>query len=227
MQCDQCQHSLRISKTLVLMKRLAKTAEAPSYHHGNLRQALLAKALTSLRKGGVERLSLRELARSLGVSQAAPYRHFPDKESLLAELATQGFRELARDMRASMQGDDRAPAALQAAGLGYIHFAIRHPEQYRLMFGNWRIEKGRYSSFDEAAADAFGVLLTVIQRGVDSGNYRDEPVMALALAAWSIVHGFASLAIDGQLAVVGTAEEASLAEQVTRLLRVGIERSQR
>ncbi len=207
------------------MKRHLKPAEAQSYHHGNLRQALLAKALTSLQKGGVERLSLRELARSLEVSQAAPYRHFPDKESLLAELAAQGFRELARDMKAAMQGEDEASGALQAAGLSYIRFATHHPEQYRLMFGNGRIEKGRYSSFDEAAADAFGVLLDVIQRGVASRSFRDEPVMALALAAWSVVHGFASLAIDGQVVAVGTEENPSLAEQVTRLLLVGVERN--
>lgn len=209
------------------MKPRSKPAEPQPYHHGNLRQALLDKALTSLRRYGAEQLSLRELARALGVSQAAPYRHFADKESLLAELATQGFRELARDMRASMQGKDGAAAALQASGLSYIRFAARHPEQYRLMFGKGRIEKGRYSSFDEAATDAFGVLLTVIQQGVDSGNFKNEPVMVLALAAWSIVHGFASLAIDGQLAVVGAAEDPALAEQVTRLLRVGLERSHR
>src|SRR5215467_8580881 len=112
------------------MKRHPKPAEPAPYHHGNLRQALLAKALTSLQKGGVEQLSLRELARSLEVSQAAPYRHFPDKESLLAELAAQGFRDLARDMRASMQGEDEAAAALQATGLSYIRFATGHPEQY-------------------------------------------------------------------------------------------------
>jgi len=207
------------------MKRQTRPADPQPYHHGNLRQALLAKALASLRKQGAEHLSLRELARSLGVSQTAPYRHFADKESLLAELTTQGFRELEQDMQAAMEGGHLAPAAaLQAAGVSYIRFAVRHPELYRLMFGAYRLDKGRHRELDHAAADAFGVLITAIQRGVDDGIFRNEPVIALAIAAWSIVHGFASLSIDGQLAAAGPADDPALTEHVTQLLCVGLEK---
>lgn len=206
------------------MKSRTRTPDPQPYHHGNLRQALLAEALASLRTEGAENLSLRALARALGVSQAAPYRHFADKESLLAELAAQGFRELGDGMRVAMESPHLPPAAaMQASGVSYIRFATRHPELYRLMFGTCRVDRTRYAGLDEAAADAFSALLAAIQRGVDSGNFRDEPVMVMAMAAWSIVHGFASLAIDGQLSAAGVTDDCALAEQVTRLLRVGVE----
>ena len=206
------------------MQARTKSRQPEPYHHGNLRHALLGKALARLGTQGAEGLSLRELARDLGVSQAAPYRHFPDKESLLAELAARGFRELAHDMRASIAGSDSTPAAaLHAAGLSYIRFAVRHPEQYRLMFGNFRLEKGRYAELDATAAEAFGLLSGVVQRGVEQGAFRAESVAVLAVGAWSIVHGFASLVIDGRLDVESGTDDSALAEQVTRLFRTGIE----
>lgn len=208
------------------MKTRAKSQQPEPYHHGNLRHELLAKALATLRRIGAERLSLRELAREVGVSQTAPYRHFPDKESLLAELAAQGFRELTREMQTSMAGSDSRPAAaLRAAGLGYIRFAARHPEQYRLMFGSFRIERGRYAHLDEAATEAFGVLRGIVARGRKDGSFRGQPVDASALAAWSIVHGFASLAMDGRLPFESGRDQSALADQVIELFRVGIEAS--
>ena len=216
--------TLGTQKWQVSMKARTKPRPPEPYHHGNLRHALLGKALARLRTQGAEGLSLRELARDLGVSQAAPYRHFADKESLLAELAMRGFRELARDMKVSIEGSDPIPAAaLHAAGLSYVRFAVRHPEQYRLMFGNYRLEKGRYAELDAAATEAFGLLRSVVQRGVEQGTFRDESVAVLAVGAWSIVHGFASLVIDGRLDVESNSDDSVLAEQVTRLFRTGIE----
>src|SRR5215510_14578577 len=92
-----------------------------AYHHGNLRQALLDQALIGLRKHGAENSSLRDLARGIGVSQAAPYRHFPDKDSLLAQLAALGYRELAQAMRAALdQAGSAGTSGLQAAGVSYV-----------------------------------------------------------------------------------------------------------
>jgi AcrR family transcriptional regulator len=208
------------------MKLPKRPAEPAPYHHGNLREALLAKALAVLRHDGVEHVSLRELARELGVSQSAPYRHFAGKESLLAELATQGFRELAGGMRASASKERSGPAtALALAGSGYIRFAVSHPEQYRLMFGKAHVDKSRYPELEAAAKDAFTVLLATIQQGVDGGMFRKAPPMVLAMTAWSLVHGFASLAIDGQLAGAEEVDTVAMADQVIRMLRVGIERA--
>lgn len=196
----------------------ARTAKPGTYHHGNLRDALLDQALAGLRKHGAQDLSLRDLARAIGVSQAAPYRHFRDKESLLAQLATQGYRELARAMRAALEQTSAAGASgLQAAGVSYVQFAVSHPEQYRLMFGSYRIEKLRHAELLTAANDAYSVLLETIREGVNSGELRNEPVEALAAAAWSIVHGLASLIIDKRLDAKARPDVTAIAERVTQL----------
>ena len=201
----------------------ARTAKAGSYHHGTLRDALLVQALAALRKHGAQNLSLRDLARAIGVSQAAPYRHFPDKDSLLAQLAAQGYRELAQAMRAALKQPSTAGASgLQAAGVSYVQFAVSHPEQYRLMFGSYRIDKPRHAELLMAASDAYSVLLEAIRKGVNSGELRNEPVEALTTAAWSIVHGLASLIIDERLDPKAKPNVTAIAEHVTQLLIDGI-----
>ena len=105
------------------------------YHHGNLKQALLDKALDHLRLHGPDKISLRALARDVGVSQTAPYRHFADKTALLAALAAEGFRRLYKVSHSDTAADDSAAEALQKSGKAYIYFALDNPELYRLMFG--------------------------------------------------------------------------------------------
>lgn len=201
----------------------SRTAKGESYHHGNLRDALLDQALAGLRKHGAQNLSLRDLARAIGVSQAAPYRHFPDKNSLLAQLATQGYRELAQVMRAALAQTSTAGASgLQAAGVGYVQFAVSHPEQYRLMFGSYRIDKPRHAELMTAANDAYSVLLEAIREGVNSGELRNELVEALTAAAWSIVHGLASLIIDKRLDPKAGSDVTAIAQHVTQLLIDGL-----
>src|SRR5262245_59685934 len=200
-------------------------AKAGTYHHGNLRTALLDQALIGLRKYGAENLSLRELARAIGVSQAAPYRHFPDKDSLLAQLAAQGYSELAQAMRAALgQAGSAGTSGLQAAGVSYVQFAVRHPEQYRLMFGSYRIDQAHHVELLRAANDAYGVLLETVREGIGRGELRDEPVEILAAAAWSIVHGLASLIIDERLGAKAGRDVTAIAERVTGLLVDGLAR---
>src|SRR4051812_36803257 len=98
----------------------------PTYHHGNLRPALLRAASKTLEKEGAGALSLRDLARRAGVSHNAPYRHFRDRDSLLAAIATEGFRQL---------GDALRGRAGKEMGAAYVRFALEHPQQFRLMFG--------------------------------------------------------------------------------------------
>jgi len=204
---------------------MKSTSAKGAYHHGNLRQVLLDEALAALRKHGAENLSLRDLARAIGVSQAAPYRHFPDKDSLLAQIAAQGYGELARAMRAaSDQARSAGTSGLQAAGVSYVHFALRHPEQYRLMFGSYRIDQARHIDLVRAANDAYGVLLETVQEGVESAELRDEPVEIVAAAAWSIVHGLASLIIDDKLGAKGSRDVTAIAGRVTGLLINGLAR---
>jgi AcrR family transcriptional regulator len=201
-----------------------RTAKKPSYHHGNLRQALLDQALKTLRQHSAETISLRGLARGLGVSQAAPYRHFAGIDGLLTELAIEGFRGLLLSMTKGTEGRKLMPLQeLHALGVGYVAFAVQDPERYRLMFGSCRIRNDQHTELVEAANACYHELQRVVLRGLDSDDLKQRPVEVLTIAAWSIVHGLASLAIDGQLSDAAL-DHADLADEVGRLLIEGMMR---
>src|SRR5262245_18079756 len=162
------------------------------YHHGRLRAALIAEALRVLAdEGGVEALSLRDLARRLGVSHAAPYRHFPTLDALLAALAEEGFSALAEALERATAGHDGPVAQLGAAGWAYVRFALEHPHHFRLMFG------GRLTGAPEAPGPwaagrrAYAVLLRCIEAGQAAGRLVPADADELATAAWAQVHGLA------------------------------------
>jgi AcrR family transcriptional regulator len=201
-----------------------RTVKKPSYHHGNLRQALLDQALKTLRQQSAETISLRALASALGVSQAAPYRHFAGKDGLLAELATEGFRALLLSMTQRREGRALSPLReLHALALGYVAFAVQYPEQYRLMFGSYRIPNQQNSELVEAGDACYQELQRVVRRCVDSKDLKRKPIEVLTIAAWSLVHGLASLAIDGRLS--GAADPNDLADQLAWLLLEGMTRT--
>jgi AcrR family transcriptional regulator len=118
-ECKLCQH-LKMTKS--------------AYHHGNLAPALIDAALKQVERGGAETLSLRDLAQSLGVSRAAPYRHFPDRDALLATVAARGFEDLVTLYEAALEGPGDGPTRLRAAGRAFYDFATKRPGLYRLMF---------------------------------------------------------------------------------------------
>lgn len=105
-----------------------------TYHHGHLAQALVDAALKLVERGGAEAVSLRDLAQSLGVSRAAPYRHFPDRDALLATVAARGFEDLVALYEAALKGPGDGPARLRAGGRAFYDFATKRPGLYRLMF---------------------------------------------------------------------------------------------
>lgn len=165
---------------------------ASSYHHGDLRAALLGAARKRLATSGPEALSLRELARDLNVSHNAPYRHFATREALLAALSADGFREMARRTREAFTA--AAPAdRMVARGIAYVRFALDEPALFRVMFSS--VVRGRdYPELMEAAARSFLEL----REAVESSAAASAPPEA-TVAAWSLVHGLAHLLIDGQL----------------------------
>jgi AcrR family transcriptional regulator len=178
-----------------------------SYHHGNLRAALVEAGLALLEKGDTADFSLRELARQLGVSPNATYRHFAGKEALMAAMAAEGFR---RFTLALVEG--AGPGAdpvnrFVGAGHGYVRFACRNPALFRLMFGRFAISHQGNEELHEAATMAYRAL----QAGVAStrGVSIDDPgVTIAALHAWSIVHGLSHLILDGQIKETGPELEA-------------------
>ena len=142
-----------------------------TYHHGDLRSAVLAAAGDLIEQEGLAGLSVREAARRAGVSHNAPYRHFPDRESLLAALAAQGFEQL---------GEALEGRTGRELGEAYLRFALAHPQRFRLMFAA-RPAPATYERFVQAFSAT----------GADA--------RLAGAAAWSLVHGLACLALDRQL----------------------------
>ena len=172
----------------------AKKNSSRPYHHGDLRSALLSAAREILTEQGVTKLSLRGAARRAGVSQTAPYRHFRDKGALLAALAAGGFRELASSMQ-QLAAASEPPGRLLATGQAYVGFALEKSALFRLMFGAEISDKGSYPELRKAANEAFDVLTREVARQPMS----DKQAYDRAVAAWSLVHGLATLLIDGQI----------------------------
>lgn len=173
-----------------------------SYHHGDLKRALTGAALSLVAERGPKGFTLTEAARRAGVSAAAPYRHFTDKAHLLATVAEQGFLELHTGLTAA-SGPVVDPAAkLIAIGRAYVRWAVTHPDQYRVMFGA-DTDKIQHPTLAVAAGQAFGELLDVITLCQRAGVLRGEQPRQVAGPLWSLVHGIASLAIEGELRNVG------------------------
>jgi AcrR family transcriptional regulator len=180
----------------------ATKARRESYHHGDLKRALTSAALSLVAERGPKGFTLTEAARRAGVSAAAPYRHFTDKAHLLATVAEQGFLDLHAALAA---GADAAPGPagkLSGIGRAYVRWAVGHPDQYRVMFGA-DTDKTQHPSLAAAAGQAFGHLLDAIAGCQAAGLLRGEQPRELAGPLWSLVHGIASLAIDGELRNVG------------------------
>ena len=173
------------------------TSKRSAYHHGDLRAAVIEAALELLEEG--DQLSLREAARRAGVSANAPYRHFADKDALLAALAARGFTELHEVLVAA----DSFVGMAQA----YVRYAMEHPGLFRLMFG------GACHRDDPAVAAAVGAVNEVLATRVGAvvSEERREPFM---VGCWALVHGLASLVLDGGLSMAGHDEVAGMVSAV-------------
>lgn len=178
---------------------IAAMSKTP-YHHGNLRAALLEAGERLLAANGATGVSLREVAKEAGVSHAAPYRHFPDKQSLLAGLAEIGFTRLRDAMYRTIDAypDDPRRQLVESAA-AYVELALANPEMSHLMFGGVLPEGAAPESLATTAREAFQGLLDIIGNGVRAGLYVDRPPIELAATAWSMVHGLAMLASTGKL----------------------------
>jgi AcrR family transcriptional regulator len=168
---------------------LARATARQGYHHGDARNALLKAASGLLERVGAASLSLRQVAERAGLSRQAPYNHFEDKEALLAELVRSGFQRLAEALAAA--GDPGEQRALERAADAYIACAQNSPAQFRLMFSRELVDLSRFPTAAAAGAAAFGKLVAIIASFAPAGHVNE-----LSLAAWSIVHGYATLCIE-------------------------------
>lgn len=197
------------------------TGQDKSYHHGDLRAALLDEAAAMIAERGAASLTMRALGQRLGVSRAAAYRHFEDKAALLVAVAAAGFGRLKHRLRAVDAGAPRSSVErLRRMGEEYVRFALENPAHYRLMYGREGLARQEVPKLQEAGSDLFEHLVNVIQAYQHSGKIKRQDPRAQAYVAWSAVHGLASLLIDGQ--IMAAVDVDGLIRQITRTVLSGM-----
>jgi len=160
----------------------------------NLKETLIRVSQEIIEQHGLNALTLRGAARASGVSHMAPYRHFDDKDALLAAVAEKGFRNMALAMNQSTDGLETAKQRLRSIGVAYVWYAIHHPGLFRLMFSAGISDRSRFDELASAANAAFAVCTDAVancQPGIST-----EALQQRALAVWSLVHGLSNLLID-------------------------------
>jgi len=179
---------------------MAKQIKAKPYHHGDLQQEILCAARQLLEENSIASLSLREVAKKVGVSHTAPYRHFKDKESLLAGIATEGFEELAAQMSEAVAMYPGDPAGqLQEAGHRYVKLVMDNPQCVQLMFGSVLPCDDTYPELMASGDFAFDGLKDILAEGQSMGLFKPGDVELMALTTWSGIHGFALLFSSGHV----------------------------
>lgn len=186
------------------------------YHHGALREALLEQAERTVRERGADALSLRELAREVGVSHGAPRRHFPDRQALLDAVAEAGFERLGAELRSALAGagEDFEPR-LRATAAAYVRFATRDPALLELMFAGKRHDPT--GALREAAERAFAVMLELIAQGQAEGALEPGEPERVGLILFATIQGIASL-VGAQIVAAEQIDEL-VADSVAHFLR--------
>ena len=190
--------------TLAIEVSSVNMATSKAYHHGDLRSALVRAALELLEEAGEADLSLRAVARRAGVSPAAPYRHYADREALVSAVAAVGYRELAQRLAAAHPAP-ATPDQLASVAVAYVQFALERPALFRIMFG----EPCDRDSDERVAATA---AVSQYLRAIVARTFPAGDADALATAVWALVHGLAFLHLDGKL---DAADEQVVADRVS------------
>lgn len=167
------------------------------YHHGNLRDALLAAAVTILEQDGVEGLSLRALAKATGVTQAAPYSHFADKDELLAAVAEQGFQRLAFQMADDATGAAAADERIEKLIESYIRFAQENKALFQVMFGRELADLKKFPTLAMTAGKSYSLISAALARRENA----EVDTRFLTVAIWSLCHGLTTLIIDDKIRI--------------------------
>lgn len=205
----------------MMKRRFCPIPRPQGYHHGDLRRALLLAARQLVDRGGSSALTLRAAAQQAGVSPAAPYRHFEDRDALLAAVLAEGFRELAATTDAARISALAPVDSYLAVGSAYLQFASEHPHLYRLMFGP-ECNKLQHPDLLEAGQEAFGVVLRAAHECTAAGLTGSRSPEDVAIAGWSVVHGLASLQTDGVLERVTQRPLPDVAQALFSILVEGV-----
>jgi AcrR family transcriptional regulator len=191
-------------------RRPVRRTRRATYHHGDLARALVDAAVAIIDERGAEAFTLREAARRLGVNHRAAYRHFADKDALLAAVAEQGFRGLIEATRVQAVGLVEPTARLAAAARAYVAFAADHPAHFRVMFAprhNEGATRGAgatpagaggptpFATVDALVAEAYALLESEVRAGMATGAFVTEPGPHPVIALWAAMHGLAGLVL--------------------------------
>jgi len=173
---------------------------AKKYHHGDLKNALIKAGVKILAEEGVNGLSLREVAKRAGVSHSAPYAHFRDRQSLIAAISTEGFKQLydELDLAVSTYTGDPKQQLIEGA-LAYAQFALNNTDTFKIMFSGVLEKEKDYPGFVEASRKAFERVLDIVRSCQNAGVLQSAPPELMAVSVWGQVHGIVCLALEGQI----------------------------
>ncbi|MBC7474603.1 MAG: TetR/AcrR family transcriptional regulator [Candidatus Sericytochromatia bacterium] len=190
----------KVKKSPVKKVTIENTKNIDSYHHGDLKKALLEAGLKILKNDGAHNLSLREIAKVAGVSHTAPYRHFKNKEEIIASLAEEGFILLKNNLEQVIERyRDNPREQIFNAGKVYLKVAIENPEYFNIMFGGFINDQTKYENLEKVSAQAFDRFVYIIRAGQKSEMIREDDPKEITLAIWSMLHGLSTLLINRSL----------------------------
>jgi AcrR family transcriptional regulator len=171
-----------------------------TYHHGDLKNALIKAGVEILAKDGVSGLSLRKVASRVGVSHTAPYSHFADKQSLIAAISTEGFRQLYQRISIVREQYKAEPSRqLIETAWAYVQFALDDRDRFKVMFSAVLEKERDYPDFVAEAHRNFQQVKMIVEANQAAGVLRSGPSDLVALSAWGMIHGFIMLLLEGQI----------------------------
>jgi len=203
------------------MQLIAKPRKKSGYHHGNLKRALLDEALEAIATHGTPSFTLRDLAKRLGVTHPAAYRHFEDKRALLVEISLEGLAVLESKLVEAVSESARAPKRSRISAIirAYVTFAREYPAHYRVMFGPRLNRDGRFPDLEHALRRAYMLLYKALGGTGESMAANDRRGHDRVYTVWSFAHGYASLMADGRLPLPNT---AAAEKHVARLIETAL-----
>jgi len=202
---------------------VSKSRQSRSYHHGDLRNALIIAAAELIEESGSTDFAMVDAARRAGVSSAAPYRHFKDKSAILEAVVEFAFFALAREMEAvASESEPGAISTIVALGQAYIRFVTGHPQFYALMWGDLA-GRSHHDDGSELSSSGFYVLVNVVRQWCDQNDREDVDALTLAIKLWGMAHGLSGIAMHGHIErFLPQADVYSLLETSTHTFLEGV-----